>query len=59
MLVLRIVLALAFLGLAGFCLFGFLTTYEPSATSFLAWRLAYAAGGAAALAAAGITIARR
>lgn len=48
---LRIVAAAALLAAAGFCLFGFLATYEPPGWPFL--RVAYALVGLTLLAGAG------
>lgn len=41
----RIVGAIGLLGFSLFCAFGFLASFEPSATSNLPWKLGYAALG--------------
>lgn len=48
----RIIAALALLAVAGFCLFGFLATYEPPGWPVL--RVAYAVAGAGCLVGAGL-----
>ena len=54
----RIVLVLALVGIAVFCLFGFLTTLEPG--DFILWRIGYGVIGVASLAwAARIALTRR
>ena len=53
-LILRLLASLPLMGLAGFCLFGFLATFEPmSALHQWVWRGAYALAGLAALLALG------
>ena len=53
----RAVVALFLLGVAAFCIFGFLATYEPP--GFPGWRLIYGAASLACLAGAGWVLARR
>ncbi len=45
----RIVLAVLLIGIAGYCVFGFLATLEPMHDSVLAWRIGYGAVGIASL----------
>ncbi len=55
----RIIAVLALLGVGGFCVFGFLATYEPSTGNFVAWRTGYGVIGAAALVGAWLVLAGR
>ena len=47
--VLRLVLILLLLGVAAFCAFGFLASFEPHDGNWLPWQLLYAAFALAAL----------
>jgi hypothetical protein len=49
----RTLLAMLLLGLAAFCIVGFMATYEPGSRNVWAWRIGYGAAGAASLLAAG------
>ena len=47
----KLLLTLVCLAVAGFCVFGFMATFEPlEGTSVLAWRIGYGAAGLASLA---------
>lgn len=53
----RIILALALLGVAAFCAFGFLAPYEiPDASGRLPWQIGYGALGLVCLAGAGFVL---
>jgi hypothetical protein len=45
----KLFLAAMMLALAGYCLFGFLATYEPGVHHPFVWRIAYAVAGAGSL----------
>ncbi len=51
-LMVRVMLTVLLLGIAGYCVFGFLATLEPLNDSELAWRIGYGAVGIASLAGA-------
>jgi len=49
--IVRIIIALALIPVLGFCIFGFLATFEPlDAATQLRWRLAYGVAGMLCLA---------
>jgi hypothetical protein len=49
----RLVVALALLGIGGFCVFGFLATYEPTNRNILPWRVGHGAVAIASVVGAG------
>ncbi len=51
-----LLVALFLLGLAGFCVFGFLASSEPGVRDVVAWRAGYAAAGVAAIIGAALLV---